>query len=57
MHKIPQVDIRELFRVVDSDHKGFCTLHDYFRFFEANYCDTLPVSTEEIQYLFKRHDR
>ena len=37
--------------------KGFCTLHDYFAFFESSYCEDLPVSTEEITYLFKRHDK
>jgi hypothetical protein len=37
--------------------KGFCTLHDYFVFFEGFVPKELPMSTEEITYLFKRHDR
>ena len=55
--KICQVNIRDLYRSIDKDLKGFCTLHDYFNFFESSYCEDLPVSTEEITYLFKRHDR
>jgi hypothetical protein len=37
--------------------KGFCTLHDYFVFFEGFLPKELPISTEEVTYLFKRHDR
>ena len=57
MYKISQVNIRELYRHIDLDAKGFCTIHDYYKFFESSYCDPLPVSTEEIQHLFKRHDK
>jgi len=41
------------------DRKGFgyTTLEDYYNFFEEYYSDDLPVSTEEIDYLFKRHDK
>lgn len=56
-YKISQINIKELYRNIDRDMKGFCTLHDYFTFFESSYCEDLPVSTEEITYLFKRHDR
>ena len=48
MHKISKVNIRELYRHIDLDMKGFCTIHDYYSFFESSYCDPLPVSTEEI---------
>jgi hypothetical protein len=57
MYKIPQINLTDLYRSIDKDMKGFCTLHDYFTFFEGSYCEDLPVSTEEITYLFKRHDR
>jgi len=56
-YKISQINIKELYRSIDREMKGFCTLHDYFAFFESSYCEDLPVSTEEITYLFKRHDR
>ena len=56
-YKIPQINLSDLYRAIDKDMKGFCTLHDYFAFFESSYCEDLPVSTEEITYLFKRHDR
>lgn len=56
-YKISQINIKELYRHIDKEMKGFCTLHDYFIFFESSYCEDLPVSTEEITYLFKRHDR
>ena len=56
-YKIPQINLSDLYRSIDKDMKGFCTLHDYFSFFESSYCEDLPVSTEEITYLFKRHDR
>lgn len=55
--KIGQISARDVYRSIDSDMKGFCTLNDYYAFFESKYCEDLPVSTEEIQYLFKRHDR
>lgn len=56
-YKISQINFRQLYGHIDKDRKGFCTLHDYFAFFESSYCEDLPVSTEEITYLFKRHDR
>ena len=56
-YKIPQINLTDLYRSIDKEMKGFCTLHDYFAFFESSYCEDLPVSTEEITYLFKRHDR
>jgi len=56
-YKISQINIKELYRHIDREMKGFCTLHDYFTFFESSYCEDLPVSTEEVTYLFKRHDR
>lgn len=56
-YKIQQVSPQDLFRAIDVDIKGFCTLHDYFVFFEGFVPKELPVSTEEITYLFKRHDR
>ena len=42
---------------MDKHRRGFCTLEDYYTFFEDFYCEDLPVSTEEIDYLFKRHDK
>ena len=57
MYKIPQINLTDLYRSIDKELKGFCTLHDYFMFFESSYCEDLPVSTEEITCLFKRHDR
>ena len=56
-YNIPQVNIRDLYKAIDKDMKGFATLKDYFAFFESSYCEDLPLSTEEITYLFKRHDR
>lgn len=56
-YKIPQINLSDLYHSIDKEMKGFCTLHDYFAFFESTYCEDLPVSTEEITYLFKRHDR
>ena len=56
-YKINAVSVSGIYRSIDCDMKGFCTLNDYFAFFESKYCEELPVSTEEVQYLFKRHDR
>ena len=42
---------------MDGSGQGFCTLEDYYNFFEDYYSDNLPVTTEEIDYLFKRHDK
>ena len=46
-----------MYASIDVDLKGYCTLQDYFAFFESSYCEDLPITTEEITYLFKRHDR
>jgi len=56
-YKLSQINIRDCFRCIDASGKGFNTLEDYYNFFEDYYCDNLPVSTEEIDYLFKRHDK
>jgi Ca2+-binding EF-hand superfamily protein len=56
-YKLSQINIRDAFRVMDSRKRGFTTLEDYFDFFEQYYTEDLPVSTEEIEYLFKRHDK
>ena len=56
-YKLSQINIRDAFRCIDRDRKGFNVLEDYYNFFENFYCEDLPVSTEEIDYLFKRHDK
>lgn len=56
-YKLSQINIRDAFRCIDRDSKGFTVLEDYYMFFENFYCEDLPVSTEEIDYLFKRHDK
>ena len=56
-YKLSQINIRDAFRCMDADHRGFITLEDYYNFFEDFYSEDLPVSTEEIVYLFKRHDK
>jgi hypothetical protein len=32
-YKISQLNVSELFRLIDTEMKGFCTLHDYNQFF------------------------
>lgn len=56
-YKLSQINIRDAFRCIDLSGHGYCTLEDYYNFFEEYYSEDLPVSTEEIDYLFKRHDR
>jgi Ca2+-binding EF-hand superfamily protein len=56
-YKLSQINIRDAYRCIDQANHGYCTLEDYYNFFEEFYCEDLPVSTEEIDYLFKRHDR
>lgn len=56
-YKLSQINIRDAFRCMDAYGHGFLTLEDYYNFFEEYYCENLPVSTEEIDYLFKRHDK
>lgn len=56
-YKLSQINIRDAFRCMDRDQKGYTVLEDYYNFFEAFYTEDLPVSTEEIDYLFKRHDK
>ena len=42
---------------MDRYKRGYTTLEDYYVFIEEFYCEDLPISTEEIDYLFKRHDK
>lgn len=56
-YKLSQINIRDAFRCIDRSGKGYSNLEDYYTFFEAFYTEDLPVSTEEIDYLFKRHDK
>lgn len=37
--------------------KGYALLEDYYNFFENFYSEELPIATEDIEYLFKRHDK
>jgi Ca2+-binding EF-hand superfamily protein len=56
-YKLSQINIRDAFRCIDRQGRGFATLEDYYNFFEDFYSEDLPVSTEEIDYLFKRQDK
>ena len=56
-YQISQINLNDLYRAIDKDFKGHCTLKDYFAFFEESYQEDLPITTEDITYLFKRHDR
>lgn len=56
-YKLSQINIRDAFKCIDLSSRGFATLEDYYIFFEDYYSESLPVSTEEIDYLFKRHDK
>lgn len=56
-YKLSQINIRDCFRCMDRFKRGYLTLKDYYNFFEDYYCEDLPVSTEEIDYLFKRHNK
>ena len=56
-YKLSQINIRDAFRCIDKQCKGFIRLEDYYNFFEEYYTEDLPVSTEEIEYLFFRHDK
>ena len=38
-YKIAQISIRDVYRAIDQDVKGFCTLADYYAFFESKYCE------------------
>ena len=44
-YKITKICINSVYRSIDVDMKGFCTLNDYFGYFESNYSEDLPVST------------
>lgn len=34
-NKINHISVSDLFRLIDTDLKGFCTLHDYNQFFQG----------------------
>ena len=56
-YKLSQINIRDAFRCVDRQMKGYALLEDYYNFFENFYSEELPIATEDIEYLFKRHDK
>lgn len=56
-YKLSQINIKDAFKCFDVDRKGYATLEDYFTFFEEYYTDEMPITTEEIEYLFRRHDK
>lgn len=55
--KIKQINIKDLFKIIDHNDKGYAIFDDYLKFFEEFYNGKLPISQEEIRYLFKRHDK
>ena len=36
-YKLAQINIRDAFRVIDKEGKGYATLNDYYEFFEKYY--------------------
>lgn len=36
-YKLSQINIRDCFRVIDANNRGFITLEDYYNFFEDFY--------------------
>ena len=56
-YKLSTINIKDAFACIDIDRKGYATLEDYYTFFEEFYTDEMPISQEEIDYLFKRHDK
>ena len=56
-YKLSQINIRDAFRVIDKQGKGYATLDDYYQFFEKYYYEDEPLDTYLIDYLFHRHDK
>ena len=52
-----QINIRDAFRCIDKHGKGYATLDDYYLFFEKYYYENNALTTQEIDYLFNRHDK
>ena len=50
-------EIADAFKCIDQQNKGYALLDDYYNFFEQFYCEDLPVSSEEIEFLFNRHNK
>ena len=55
--KLTQINIKDLFRCIDQEMKGYATFEDYTRFFQDCYKHEIPISNEEITYLYRRHCR
>lgn len=51
------MDILEVFQNIDKDCKGYATVSDYLRYIKETYSGKLPLSLEDIQYLFRKHDK
>jgi len=56
-YKLSQINIRDSFRIIDKQGKGYATLDDYYQFFDKYYYFDQPLETHLIDYLFHRHDK
>lgn len=43
--------------MIDRDRRGYAAIEDYMEFFREYNEGELPFSIDDINYLFKRHDR
>ena len=56
-NQIQEIDGRVIFGLIDKKGYGYASLSDYMEFFRDHYCGELPFSSDDINYLFNRHDK
>ena len=55
--EMKEINIRDVFYFMDSEGRGSLDSEDYIKLFEEFYNSKLPVSLEDINYLFMKHDK
>ena len=55
---VNEAELRMIFRRgMDRGGKGYALIEDYLDFFKRHYTGEMPFSPDDINNLFKRHDK
>ncbi len=52
-----EINLKEVFAYADAKEKGYLGEEEYSKFFQEFYQGDMPVSKEDVQYLFMKHNK
>ena len=52
-----EINGNDIFNLINEQQEEFVSINDYLKYFKENYVGELPFCSEDVGYLFKRHDR